>query len=268
METKNIGWPIALAFTAVVTGGVGFYVGGLSARLSYLEQAAIAPSPASNIVAQARSPVVAPQPQYAPQPQPQAFAATPTVQPYVAPQAPAAQASDLNAEGVPVQAAVVLDNPELAARLIVALDQTTGVQTQGTAEQTGKTIYAFIDPRCPFCLSAAEALVGNVPVKWISTTLLGDTENGLKIVEALQSAEDPTKALEAMHDGTLVPIAPSMETREAANENAGVLYSIFAGAETSIAVPTILVPEPDGTIKLFRGFGEGDGQRIMSAYGG
>lgn len=195
---------------------------------------------------------------------PQPFQATPSI----ASVAPAVATSGLTADGVPVQAQPVLDNPELAARLIEAISKTTSVTTAGQEGQTGTPVYAFIDPRCPYCAKAAAELVGNVPVTWISTTVLGDTENGLRMVEALQSAENPNRALEQMHNGQLLPVAPSVETREAVNENAGVLYSLYAGAENFIAVPTLLVPEADGSLKLFRGFSEGDGAKIIAAYGG
>lgn len=261
---KQYGWPIGLALTAIVMGAGGFFIGTLTERVSNLEQISQTSPQASIEVAGARAPqVVAAAPIY-PQAAPQPFQATPTIAPVV----PTIATSGLTADGVPAQAQPVLDNPELAARLIEAVSKTTSITTAGQEGQTGTPVYAFIDPRCPFCAKAAAELVGNVPVTWISTTVLGDTENGLRMVEALQSAEDPDLALEQMHTGQLEPIAPSAETREAVNENAGVLYSIYAGAENSIAVPTLLVPEADGTLRLFRGFGDGDGAKVIAAYGG
>lgn len=261
---KQYGWPIGLVLTAVVMGSGGFFIGTLTERVSNLERMSSIVPQASLSSLEARAPLVAAAAPIYPQATPQPFQATPSI----APVAPTVATNGLTADGVPVQAQPVLDNPELAARLIEAVSKTTSITTAGQDGQTGTPIYAFIDPRCPYCAKAAEELVGNVPVTWISTTVLGDTENGLRMVEALQSAEDPTAALELMHNRQLVPVAPSAETREAVNENAGVLYSLYAGAESSIAVPTLLVPEADGSLKLFRGFGDGDGAKIIAAYGG
>lgn len=261
---KQYGWPVGIALTAVVMGTGGFFLGTLTERVSNLEQISQTPPQASIDIAGARAPhVVAAAPVY-PQAAPQAFQETPTI----APAAPTIASSGLTADGVPVQAQPVLDNAELAARLIEAVSKTSSITTAGKESQTGTPVFAFIDPRCPYCAKAATELVGNVPVTWISTTVLGDSENGLRLVEALQSSEDPELALEQMHTGQLVPKEPSNDTREAVNENAGVLYSIYAGAENSIAVPTLLVPEADGTLRLFRGFGDGDGAKVIAAYGG
>lgn len=261
---KQYAWPIGLALTAIVFGAGGFYIGTLNERVANLEARTIN-SPQASMNIEARSPQVAAAapvyPQVAPQ---QSFPTTPVI-----PSAASSVAtSGLDADGVPVQAKAVLDSPDLAARLLEAVSKTTAVTTPGADGATANPVYAFIDPRCPYCHKAAQELLGQVPVTWIPTTLLGDTEGGVKLVEAMQSATDPVQAIQNMQAGTLTPVEASVETREAVNENAGVLYSIYAGAENQIAVPTLLVPEADGSIKLFRGFGDGDGAKVVAAYGG
>ena len=262
-----------VALVAVTTGAVagfgGYTYGSMKARLSYLEDAQTAAVVAS-LQAPAQSQQIQLQPQINATPQQavpqQQFAATPDLPQSVAP-AQTIQ-TGLNAEGVPTQAAPVFDNPELAGQLLQAFSQTNGVRTEGSAEATGHPVYAFIDPRCPYCQKAVGELVGQVPVHWIPTTLLGDTENGIKIVEAMFQTDDKAVAMVEGHAGTLTPIAASAETRQAVNENAAVLYSVMGGAERSLAVPTILVPRPDGTISFYRGFDEGDGAKIVADYGG
>ena len=254
-------WPVGLAVAVVVSGVGGFFAGTLSERLAHLEAMAIETRQAS-LTSPAGSPQFAAPAPAVPVAAPLPFPEVPTTP------VPAAVSTGLDADGVPLQAKAVLDTPELAAKLMEAVSKAVSITTAGADGKTDNPVYVFIDPRCPYCHKVGQELLGKVAVTWIPTTMLGDTENGVELVEALRREPDANKAVQAMIAGTLVPLDASADTQGAVNENAGVLYSIYAGAEDSIAVPTLLVPEPDGTVRLIRGFGDGDGAKVVAAYGG
>ena len=210
---------------ALLAGGVvalgaaagvgGFYAGHLSAKVQYLErQAQIAPA----------APVAA-------------------VQPYVVPPVPSAPAplpvqaqAGLDADGVPVAVAPVLADVASAAAILQALGQATAITVDGevTHEQP---IYAFFDPRCPYCKKAMAELNGKANVKWIPVSLLGDLQSGSDMVEGMKTLPGQD-AVAAAADGSFPQ-----------------------------AAGTILIPRADGTVTFHRGFDDGDGAKIVGAYG-
>ena len=232
-----------LAGGVVVLGAAagvgGFYAGHLSAKVQYLEgQAQLAPG----------APVAA-------------------VQPYVVPPVPAAPAplpvqaqAGLDADGVPVAVAPVLADVASAAAILQALGQATAISAGGevTHEQP---IYAFFDPRCPYCKKAMAELNGKANVKWIPVSLLGDLQSGSDMVEGMKTLPGQD-AVAAAADGSFPQPAAAVESRPPSPP-----YPALPLPLSPAPVPTILIPRADGTVTFHRGFDDGDGAKIVGAYG-
>ncbi|MCX8500783.1 MAG: hypothetical protein ORO03_03675 [Alphaproteobacteria bacterium] len=226
-----------------VAGGGGFYAGHLSAKVEYLEQQAQA-VPAA-----------------------QAMAA---VQPYVAPNepmgvAPAPVQAGLSADGVPVAVAPVLADAKSAAAILQALGKASAISVDGEVKHD-QPIYAFFDPRCPYCKKAMGELNGKANVKWIPVSLLGELQPGADMVEGMKTL--PAKeAVAAAVNGGYPKAVGTAETQGQLQDNASILLALYEGAQDMVAVPTILIPRADGTVTFHRGFDEGDGAKIVGAYG-
>lgn len=242
------------AKVALLAGGVvvlgaaagvgGFYAGHLSAKVQYLErQAQVAPA----------APVAAVQPYVAP---PALTAPTPL---------PVQAQAGLDADGVPVAVAPVLADVASAAAILLALGQATAISVEGEVSHE-QPIYAFFDPRCPYCKKAMAELNGKASVKWIPVSLLGDLQSGSDMVEGMKTLPG-LDAVAAAVDGSFPEAAGTVETQGQLQDNASILFALYEGAQDMVAVPTILVPRADGTVTFHRGFDDGDGAKIVGAYG-
>jgi len=171
----------------------------------------------------------------------------------------------LDADGVPVAVAPVLADVASAAAILQALGQATAISVDGevTHEQP---IYAFFDPRCPYCKKAMAELNGKANVKWIPVSLLGDLQSGSDMIEGMKMLPS-LDAVAAAVDGSFPQASGTAETQGQLRANASVLFALYEGAQDMVAVPTILVPRADGTVTFHRGFDDGDGAKIVGAYG-
>ena len=241
------------AKVALLAGGIvvlgaaagigGFYAGHLSAKVQYLEmQAQIVPV-APTVVG---------------------------VQPYAAPPVPTIPTpspaqTGLSADGVPVAVAPVLADATSAAAILKALDQANAIAVDGevTREQP---IYAFFDPRCPYCKKAMAELNGKANVKWIPVSLLGDLQSGADMIEGMKTLPG-VEAVAAAVEGGFPKAEGTVDTQGQLQDNASILFALYEGAQDMVAVPTILIPRKDGTVTFHRGFDDGDGAKIVGAYG-
>lgn len=179
--------------------------------------------------------------------------------------APLPAQSSLNADGVPVQLAPVLADAETASGLLSALSKATAFAADGEVSHE-QPIYAFFDPRCPYCKQAMSELNGRAKVNWIPVSLLGDLDTGSSMIEAMRSLEVQA-AVQAAADGALPDATGTAETQEQLQENASILLALYEGATDVVAVPSFLVPRADGTATFYRGFDRGDGAILTEAYG-
>lgn len=231
---------------AAAIGGAGFYAGKLTERVASLERQTAA--------------MAAPAPQF--------YGAVPMVAPSVPAQPPqpaaVAQAAGISPDGVPTALGQVLKDPASASRILGVLAKTSGFETgEGTLEHP---IYAFFDPRCPYCKKAMGEMVGQAKVKWVPVALLGDLPEAAGTIEGMKSLE-AGEAIGQVSKGKVHPAAPTQETQDQLKENTSSLAALYQGAQDSVAVPTFLVPRADGSVQFVRGFDAGDGAKIIQAYG-
>lgn len=235
---------------ATVSGAAGFYAGGLSQKVAYLERgmgAQPAVAPQQNIgVPYAVAPTLAPAP------------VLPTAPvPSIAPQ--------LTAEGVPVQLAPILSTPETAGPLLTAVGQASAIAVAGEIANE-LPIYAFFDPRCPYCKAAMEELNGKANINWIPVSLLGDLQSGSDMIDGMRTLEGQA-AVTAAAQGNIPQATGSQETQGQLQDNAAILFALYKGSDDVVAVPTFLIPRADGTATFYRGYDAGDAAQILEAYG-
>lgn len=228
---------------AAVAGVGGFYAGHLSAKVQYLEQQAeIRPGG----LAVARQ---------------QPFPEPPTA---IVPE-PVQGLAGLGADGVPVAVAPVLADVGSAKAILTALGQANAIAVDGEVSHE-QPIFAFFDPRCPYCKKAMAELNGKANVKWIPVSLLGDLQSGADMVEGMKTLPGQD-AVAAAADGSFPQATGTVETQGQLQDNASILFALYEGAQDMVAVPTILIPRADGTVTFHRGFDDGDGAKIVGAYG-
>lgn len=255
MSNAKIGFAAAGAFTlATVAGAGGFYAGHLSAKVQFLERGQVSQQAAF------QQPYVP----YGMAPMPGGYepSAAPTSAP-VAPEPVGPQG--LNAEGVPTQLAPVLSDPETVASLMSALSQATAFEAQGETSQE-QPIYAFFDPRCPYCKRAMQELNGKARINWIPVSTLGDLQSGSDLIEGMRTL-DVEAAVSSVAEGSIPAATGTEETQGQLQDNASILLALYEGALDVVAVPTFLVPRADGTAMFYRGFNDGDGAKLIEAYG-
>lgn len=240
-----VGGAVALA---AVTGAGGFYAGSLSQKVAFLERASAQPA----------MPATQPVPSYPAVPYP----AAPTVAAPLPAQQPAAS---LNADGVPVQLAPVLQDAESVAPLLAALAQATAFKVEGEISQE-QPIFAFFDPRCPYCKRAMQELNGKANISWIPVSLLGDLQSGSNMIEGMRTLEGQA-AIQSVVDGAIPAATGSAETQGQLQDNAAILFALYEGANDVVAVPSFVIPRADGTATFYRGFNNDDADTILEAYG-
>ena len=202
----------------------------------------------------------------------------------------ASQAQDaIAAEGQaeePLALNQLLAQPDVAGEFLAVLNQLTGVTVEG--RRGGEhPVYAFMDPRCPFCHAAFEDLEGEVDVRWIPTlalgaggdgvaaTLLGPMsaergEDGAIARVALEPDEGRverfSRQLRAEGEGlTITQPTLSPEQDFALQENLTVLRQLYGRQSALMGVPTFVVPAQDGTALMLRGYDEENVARILRA---
>lgn len=242
-----VGGAVALAGIA---GAGGFYAGSLSQKVAFLERASARPA----------MPATQPVPAYPTVP----YAAAPTIAAPAPAPAPL-PAPSLNADGVPVQLAPVLQDAESVAPLLAALAQATAFKVEGELAQD-QPIFAFFDPRCPYCKRAMQELNGKANINWIPVSLLGDLKSGADMIEGMRTLEGQA-AIQSVVDGAIPAATGSAETQGQLQDNAAILFALYEGANDVVAVPSFVIPRADGTATFYRGFNNDDAATILEAYG-
>lgn len=241
--------------------------------------------PAPQPAAQAAAPPAPPQPpapyqygQPAPQPgypQPGYPAAYPPPQAYTP--APAytqmpQQTAALQPPSVQRLGYKVYEDKKIASQVLDVLNKVKWIATGG-GENTRAPIYVLFDPRCPYCHKAYEELNGKAPVRWIPLSVLNPMDQGEGQVAALSKARQQgnsaaAAALDAAFAGRLPSATPDEQSKTTLAENTEAFLALHQPIDPdNAAVPTILVPKPDGGILFHVGWEDGDSVQLLSAYG-
>lgn len=264
----------AVAITGMVVFGVLPYV--IQKPGSY----PVAPQYPQQYAQQQPSPYQAP---YYPQQQPpQPYPQQPqqpyqTQAPVATPPAarPQVATSELGgAGGVSVDSGYEITDPTLSGNVLALLKKANAVSTAPTGkEATDKnTIYAFVDPRCPFCQRAHRALNGKYSVRYLPISVLGDetTMNGaLPGIRGVFRSGDRAAALnKVMETGDVSGLDVSPDGKLDADVNANM--EVWAGLSARLpdqqpAVPLFVVPEgKSGNVAVVKGWHDGMPQ-VMDA---
>lgn len=180
----------------------------------------------------------------------------------------------------------LLANPESGAAILQSLSLAAGIEMPGEADN-GTPIYAFFDPRCPYCHAAYKEINGMFRIKWLPTLALGVTPEGEGTIAALLGQteagmdggqmvaatlpDDPERAdrLNAvLNSERLEPAEITDAQRFIIDENLQIALQLYDYHSEPFGVPTFIVPKPDGTAVLVRGWDPtGSVAEIQAAYG-
>lgn len=200
-------------------------------------------------------------------------------------QARAAIAADAGIENEELAINALLSRTDVAAEFLGVLDRLAGITAPGGISPEGFPVYAFMDPRCPFCHQAFEDLEGQVEVRWLPTLALGDGGNGDAISATLMGemtaerndageitgvrfaddAQREERLAQQLGDRDM-PLTSRTLTEEqsfALTENLTVLRQLYGRQGNLLGVPTFIVPRADGTAVMLRGYDDANIAEIL-----
>ena len=177
----------------------------------------------------------------------------------------------------------LLARADVAAEFLDVLDRLAGIEATGEISPEGHPVFAFMDPRCPYCHRAFEDLEGEVAVKWLPTLALGDggdaiaatllgamtaERNDAGEITGVQFSEDAERAIRLAQQlgGGDMPVSSRTLTEEqsfALTENLTVLRQLYGRQGELLGVPTFIVPRADGTAVMMRGYDEANIAEII-----
>jgi len=132
-----------------------------------------------------------------------------------------------------------------------------------------KIIFAFFDPRCPFCSNAFKSLHGKYPVKWIPISYFQDKEEGARLNSALLSSQNRIAAMtDHAENNKLDQVTADIVSHYAPEieKNTQSFVEIVSGATTvQPAIPFFLVPSKEG-LEIMVGFGDDTESEINKVY--
>lgn len=177
----------------------------------------------------------------------------------------------------------LLARPDVAAEFLSVLDRLAGIEATGEINPDGHPVFAFMDPRCPYCHRAFEELEGEVVVKWLPTLALGDGGDAIAAtllgamtadrndageitgVHFSEDAEREARLAQQLGGGDM-PISTRTLTEEqsfALTENLTVLRQLYGRQGELLGVPTFIVPRADGTAIMMRGYDDANIAEII-----
>lgn len=256
MSNVRIGLLAGSAVALIALSGAGgFYAGHLSAKVQHLEAE-------QNAYAAFTGPGQLP------------YGAAPALtDPVSVASTPAPLQSSLTADGVPSAIAPVLADPKSAGGILNVLAKASAISTEGGITQK-QPIYAFFDPTCPYCKNAMGELNGKAKINWIPVAAVSDMQTVANLIEGMKTLP-ADKAIASAAAGSIPQAKGSEETQGQLQNNFSILRAIYQGSEDRLAVPTFLVPRPDGTVMFYPGFDKadsaqgkpGDSAKLLEAYG-
>lgn len=187
----------------------------------------------------------------------------------------------------------LLADAKIAGEIVATLDQAVGIFLPASAapDELTPTIYAFFDPRCPYCHQAFETLDGQHAIMWLPVASLGpgsdplfphilgeiglaaapagEGDAGATPTQRAIAAEDPERGMrfrDAMRDRMPPAAQPLTEGQSfALDENMALFRLLYSGQESIAGVPSFLVRKPDGTALFLRGYDAQTPEIIASA---
>ena len=178
------------------------------------------------------------------------------------------------------------------AQVITALDRAQGIIRPASAEgdETPPTVYAFFDPRCPYCHLAYNRMDGEFTVKWLPISvfgpdgednhahLMGATEMGTTEVDGetldmatMTDAPDVLSArldeyMSVEHNRFRVPRGTELSEAHGfiLGENAELFRLLSQGAEELRAVPSFFIVQENGNAVWLRGYDADNDNRLIS----
>lgn len=143
---------------------------------------------------------------------------------------------------------------------IEALDSLGGVKIGHAG--AGGTLYIIIDPRCPYCHQAYDALKPymdkGISIKWIPTIALGKNEEGLKMANAILHAKSRSELDSIMANTKLHTKDVTSKDRETLERNLIFLFQAFQQSSNENAgVPVaFFVDKNSGQARMMMGISE------------
>lgn len=180
----------------------------------------------------------------------------------------------------------LLATPEPAGAILDLVGQAPAIEVPGDIDN-GRPIFAFFDPRCPYCHQAYAALSGQYRIAWLPTLALGQQEQGEPLMAGLlgpteaaveagaitavtlqEDADRLTRLDNVMRGQRIEPGEMSDSQRFAINQNLTIAMQLYELHSQPLGVPTFIVPKPDGTAVFIRGWDATDTPaEIEAAYG-
>ena len=164
-----------------------------------------------------------------------------------------------------------ITDPAIAEKVLGALATLEGIN--GYADQTPakKVIFAFFDPRCPYCGEAFKVMNGKLPIKWIPVVVLGNAQEGTSMAASLLSAQNRLQAMQDLNSGQLSQNTENLsETILAALKTNLEHYAAIVSAAPNLqkGVPMFFIPDTKGGIAIKVGFEAGDEAKISALFKG
>lgn len=179
----------------------------------------------------------------------------------------------------------LLARPDVAAEFLNVLDRLVGINASGDINPEGYPVFAFMDPRCPFCHQAYEDLAGQVEVQWLPTLALGEGNNGDAIsatlmgemiaernendeitsVRLADDAEREDRLADQLSGGDMEITSRTLTEEQsfALTENLTVMRQLYGRQGDLLGVPTFIIPRADGTAVLVRGYDDANIAEIL-----
>lgn len=172
-------------------------------------------------------------------------------------------------------------DPDSVQQIVTGLNRSQGIiRAADAAEGQDPTIFAFFDPRCPYCHAAYQGLDGEFTIKWIPVSvfgpegeenhayIMGDTLRGTEELNG-QSLPTATFAGDAGERSARldeymaadfgeynVPSGVELDETQAMilAENAELFRILSRGAEELRAVPSFFIAGEDGRAVWLQGY--------------
>lgn len=172
-------------------------------------------------------------------------------------------------------------SPELqasASQILSIVSKLEGASSEAGRNEDNAALPAiqiFFDPRCPYCHKLYAAIDGRAPIHWIPVSALSPQEGGIAYGAAIIQAENDrpgvggTEALRAAFDKSLTTGNPTDAQKASLDQNLGSFAQLVKTLPPTVqaGVPFALIPKRDGTFETHVGYGEGDEDAILNAYG-
>ena len=133
------------------------------------------------------------------------------------------------------------------------------------AKSSGRVVYVFTDPNCPFCndlwKAMKEARAPEVQIRYLLVAVINAESRGKDA--AILESPDPAAALEK-HERHFAGggVAPKLALQPATNETVSVNEALM-GALHIFGTPGVVYQDEHGEVKVFAGMPDAEQLRVM-----